>query len=129
MPLDKDSKTDPVPEDKPSQNDQEVTSVVRQTVKTELSKLGYTVIDTPSPLSDVTVNFFIDYQPENWPISNRIVHVMSRVYTPTGTPLFSYFSHDEHLFGVFSAAFGNSRDEMVTSVTREAVDETVKELR
>lgn len=122
------SLNDPSQDISPSQNDQEVTSVTRANILNQLTNYGYKVVEDSSQ-ADLTMRFFINYQPERWPLVGRSVVVLGRVYNNGNDLIYSVRTHQENSIGLIGAVVGASRDEMVSDTAREAVVKLVDEMR
>jgi len=111
----------------PSSNDQEVTVLAKANIINQFTNLGYKIVEGDAP-ADINAKFALFYQPERFPLVDREFHVWARIYNSSDAPLFTIHTHDMNA-GLIGVVAGSSRDDMVSSVAREAVVQAVNELR
>ena len=123
-----DAKADPAEDADPSQNDREVVALAKANILSQLTNFGYTTVESETAPADITMSFFVNYQPERWPLVNRSVFVAGRAYDRQGASLFTMATRDQSA-GLIGAVAGASRDEMVAAATRKTVVKLVDEMR
>jgi hypothetical protein len=112
----------------PSQNDQEVLALVKSNVISQLTNLGYSVVESDSAKADIKMSFAVSYMPERVILVHRMIGVRGFVYNKDGDLLFKLLTLKTSTAGVFGSML-QSRDELVSECTREAVVKIVDEMR
>jgi len=120
---------DPKPDANPSENDREVTVVVRRNIVSQLTNYGFKIVENPQEKADVGLRFYIGYMPERWPLVGRLASVVGIIDDTDGTTLFKTSAMKQNSTGLIGAMVGPSRDEMVSEVARETVIKIVTEMR
>jgi len=121
-------KPDPLEEKDPSTNDVEVLAVAKANIVSQLTNLGYTIVEGDTTESDVKMSFAVSYMPERVLFVHRQVGVQGLVYSPNGNLLFRLGAGKVSAAGAFTSMV-QSRDELVSECAREAVVNVINELR
>jgi hypothetical protein len=122
------NKPDPLEEKDPSTNDQEVLAIAKTNILSQLTNLGYTVVEDDKTKGDVAMSFAVSYMPERVLFVHRQVGVQGMVYDPNGNLLFRLGQGKASAGGAFGSMV-QTRDELVSDCTREAVVKVVTEMR
>ena len=120
---------DTPPAANPSQNDQEVTALAKANIISQLTNFGYRIVEGDNVPSDIAMKYFVNYQPERWPLVGRWVSIVGHISAPDGKSLLTVKTIRANQVGLIGAAVGPSRDDMVAAAAREAVVKTVTEIR
>jgi hypothetical protein len=121
-------KPDPLEETDPSTNDQEVLAVAKTNIVSQLTNLGYSIVDGDKADADIRMSFAVSYIPERVLFVHRAVGVLGLVYAPDGHLLFRLGAGKASAGGAFGSMV-QSRDELVSACAREAVVNVVTEMR
>ena len=112
-----------------SQNDQEVLSLAKANIVSQLTNFGYKVVEGDEAKSDIWMTYTVHYQPEIL-LVNRSVLIEGRVYDTTGGPVFRLFQRNRPAVGgLLGVLLEPSRDEMVSTTARDSVVKLVEEVR
>lgn len=119
---------EPVQEANPSQNDQEVITLVKQTIIRQLRGEGYIVVEGQNATADLGLKFFVDYFPERWPLLDRTLSIRAHVYDAKGKLIFKTYSY-KLTAGLIGALVGPDRDAFVSAAATDSAIKTIAEIQ
>ncbi|HEU5048154.1 MAG TPA: hypothetical protein VFT64_09970 [Rickettsiales bacterium] len=117
---------DPVADDKPSKSSQEMLSVAKPSMVSQLTNFGYKVVEDSHEKADIAMKCGV-YYAAVWPLANDALYTWCRVYDVGGTPLLKFLAYDER--GVIQFALGPTTTAVAAKEARETIIKVVKELR
>ncbi len=121
-------KPDPLEEKDPSSNDLEVLAVAKANILSQLTNLGYSIIEDEKADADIKMSYAVSYIPERVLFVHRQVMVQALAYSPNGGLLFRLGSGKASAAGALGSMV-QSRDELVSECAREAVVNAIQEMR
>lgn len=119
---------DPLEEEDPSSNDQEVLAAAKVSIVNQLTNLGYSIVEDDKADADIRMSFAVSYIPERILFVHRQVGVQGLVYNQDNHLLFKLHTNKASTAGAFGSMV-QSRDELVSDCAREAVVKVVTEMR
>lgn len=121
-------KPEPLEERDPSSNDREVLAMAKANILSQLTNLGYRVVEDSHAAADVGMSFAVSYMPERVFFVHRQVGVQGLVYDSKDNLLFRLGQGKASAAGLFGSMV-QPRDDLVSECTREAVIKVVEEMR
>ena len=109
----------PKPVSAPVSDDLLTTYLFQSKLVASLEQDGYPVIRDPAQPHDFDMRVDMSYQPDDWPVANRAVHVQAFLSRPGGPVVFSAETGSENWFGSLGDFVGYSAEEMLADAAQK----------
>lgn len=116
-------------DDSPTDTDREVLDFVEKATIDEFALYGVRIVEDDTSTPDLKIRIYVDYFPGRWPLTDRHVLLLVRVFNVGGDVIFERFLSGTNTVGGVIGALGDSREDMVTRTARRLVQATMADLR